>query len=92
MAKVRRRFRLSELEAVGWGFWLICFFVFLAPCIWLMTLVVYDNTTFWAHGMFGLLTAAFIAGIVSWLANSALQAKTARRKKALQQNKRKDRA
>lgn len=91
-ATVRRaRFNVSEWESAGWGFWLISFFATLPLCVWGMSQILYEGVTFWAAAVFGFVGAAAIAGFLSWLVNSLLQARVARREKAGDNKKQKAR-
>lgn len=71
----------SEPSYVGWGFWLIVFFVLAGPCVYAFYLIAYDdrrNTLLpW---VLGASSAALIAGVLSSLVNSILNWKWRRDK------------
>ena len=71
----------QPIESVGWVFWLVIFFVAIAPSIYLCWRVTYEGTTLWAPAIFGVLAAALIAGVFSWIVNSILQRRVEQRRK-----------
>lgn len=76
------------LEAVGWGFWSICFSVLLGPGCYLGYQVSYADRKGgllpWLIG-FGL--AAFGAGVISMVVNYSLQKRIELRRKSARKSK-----
>ncbi len=80
-----------KAEGVGWVFWIVTFLLFLGPCFYGVRTILYDDVSPIAPFVFGLLAAAFAAGIVSWLVNTALHTTAARKRNAEQQSKKPER-
>ena len=62
-----------KFDAAGWLFWLILFFVFLAPGIFLTRMIVYKSTSWMITAVAGAVFAAVVAGVISWAVNSLIQ-------------------
>lgn len=73
MSKSKRKF-----ESVGWGFWLIVFFVAVGPCIYGLLQIGDQGVEPLVLVTFGTLAAAVVAGLFSWVVNTLLQARAGR--------------
>ncbi len=73
MSKPKRKF-----DSVGWGFWLIVFFVALGPCIYGLLQIGDDGVEPIVLVTFGTLAGAVVAGLLSWVVNLLLQARAGR--------------
>jgi len=67
------------IEAVGWGFWLVVFFLSLAPCIYVIRINTYESEGWLTPVLLGSVMAAIGAGVLSVIANSLLQLVNSRR-------------
>lgn len=83
MAKEASKGKQSQgLEAVGWGFWLICFVVLYGPAWYIGYSVSYsDQRGGLLPWVLGFVLAAFGAGIVSVAVNFTLQKRIELQKK-----------
>lgn len=81
----------KELLEAGWGFWIVSFVAALGPCLFIGSRVVRESAPRLAPISFGVIAAAFGAGLVSWAANSVVQrrAERIRRRKKSRNRKRK---
>ena len=62
------------IEAVGWGFWLICFAIFFGPSLYLGYTISYDDRKGGVlPWVIGFSLAAFAAGLLSFMVNFIIQ-------------------
>jgi hypothetical protein len=73
---------LSKLDSVGWGFWGICFIVFLGPCIYVGWILSNDYVESSVRVLIGITGAAMVAGVISWVVNDQLHRRKMRRIRA----------
>ncbi len=80
-AQLRQK-KKKGIEAVGWGFWLICFVVLFAPCTYLGYTYSYDDRK---GGLLpwvlGFALAALGAGLLSLVVNFIIQKRVESRRK-----------
>ena len=86
--------RAFRLEAAGWGFWFITTLVLAGPCIYASFQVTQAQLSREIPVAIGLIGAALLAAVVTFLANTLIQQgharrKAAERKQAKQQKKKK---
>ncbi len=67
------------LESLGWVFWTIVFVILSVPLIYVCFKAVRPDEPWFVPISLGLISAAFSAAIVTWAANSTLQAVNARK-------------
>lgn len=76
------------IEAVGWGFWLICFALLLGPCWYLGYIYsVDDRKDSLLPPVIGFALAAVGAGLLSVVANFAVQKRLEIRQKRVRKGK-----
>lgn len=76
------------IEAVGWGFWLICFALLLGPCWYLGYIYsVDDRKDSLLPPVIGFALAAVGAGLLSLVANFAVQKRLEIRQKRVRKGK-----
>lgn len=67
-----------RFESAGWGFFLVSWIVFAVPCIYIMYQNAYNDTSPMVYLGFGIFLAGGLAGVLTWIVNSILQARAER--------------
>lgn len=81
---------LKEIESVGWGFFVLCFAVLVAPTVWFVWNGTYDTVPASVRILMGLVVASTEAGIVAWVVNDQLHRRNVRRYEAKRAEERKE--
>lgn len=63
---------LRNRESVGWGFFIGLLVVFIPPGVWFAFAVTYNTEGPLPRIFLGLLTAALVSGILTWVVNDIL--------------------
>ena len=86
--KAERKAEKKGIEAVGWGFWLICFALLAGPCTYLgYTISHGDRKDTLLPWIIGFSLAAFGAGLLSLAANFIVQKRIEIRRKRAHRGK-----
>ena len=76
------------IEAVGWGFWLICFAIFFGPSLYLGYTISYDDRKGGVlPWVIGFSLAALGAGLLSFMVNFIIQKRIESRRKRARKSK-----
>jgi hypothetical protein len=73
---------LDKLEYAGWGFFAVACALLAGPGVWLSWTITNDQLTLPGRVLAGVMMAIVAAAFVTVAANSALQARTAKREAA----------
>ena len=84
MAKKKKDEQPIRFETAGWTFFMVLTLVMCVPGIALAWVIAYDTTEWYLRVGVGLTFAGFASAILTWIANSALQYRAARIRKAQQ--------
>lgn len=79
----------AKLEALGWKLWAVTFVILCIPLIYLCFRIVRTVEPWFVPLSLGMIGAGFSAAIVTWAANSTLQAINSRRAAASKHKRRK---
>jgi hypothetical protein len=82
---------LEKMEYAGWGFFAVACIVLAGPGVWLSWSITNDTLTMPGRIVAGILMAIVAAAFVTVAANSALQARNAKREEATRESDRKAR-
>lgn len=74
--------KTEGLEYVGWKFWFVVFVLIAVPGIYASFQLVTDRAVFLVPIAMGGVTAAIVAGVVSWVVNAVLQYRAKKRQLA----------
>ena len=80
---------LKDIESVGWGFFLLCVALLLAPSIYIAWQSTYDVSKPVTRIGIGLMGALFAACPIAWSVNAMLHQRNVRRYKLEQKDARK---
>ncbi len=73
---------LTRFDAAGWPFWTVLFLVFVAPCIYGVSLITFEGVGWYIPGIAGVVCASVLASLVAWGVNSILQSRQKKLRKA----------
>lgn len=74
--------QVKHIDSVGWIFWLVCFVLFSAPCIYWAWQQKYESTPWGTPIIIGMVAGAIIAGMFSSAVNWVLQRRARNRQLA----------
>jgi uncharacterized membrane-anchored protein len=89
LARLIRWGRNLDADTLSWLFFLVLMLLFLAPAVWLTTLITYEETNWVVRGGFGVVIAAVAAGLVSWVVTGVVSRIAAAREKKRRKKRKK---